>query len=160
MMRFRVLFGLWVEGILVCGFSSALQAAPPATIIPLPTVESAIVGRFARGPQQVPLAVGPEEFVTLFGSAHFADWPAEIQARQYFANGGTRLHVVRVDAAGPLETALVGEAEAMTGVNALALVRDLRLVLIPELSRLGSGAFATAFARCRESTCARHGYGH
>lgn len=85
----------------------------------------------------------------MFGSAHPADWPAEVQVRQFFANGGARLHVLRVDASGPLETALTGDAEAMTGVNALALIRDLRLVLIPELSRLGDAAFAATFARCR-----------
>jgi len=39
----------------------------------------------------------------MFGSSHFADWPAEVQARQFFANGGARLHVVRVDASGQLE---------------------------------------------------------
>jgi hypothetical protein len=149
-MRFRVLFGLCVAEVFVCGFSSAIQAVPPAAIIPLPTVETAMVGRFSRGPLQVPVAVGPEEFVAMFGSAHTADWPAEVQARQFFANGGAQLHVVRVDASGPLETVLTGNVEAMTGVNALALVRDLRLVLIPELSRLGGDAFATAFARCRE----------
>jgi len=149
-MRCRVLFGLCVAGILVCGFSSALQTVPPIAITPLPTVETAIVGRFSRGPLQVPVTVGREEFVATFGSAHPAGWPAEVQALQYFANGGTRLHVVRVDASGPLETALTGDVEAMTGVAALVLVRDLRLVLIPELSRLGDDAFATTFARCRE----------
>jgi len=150
MMRFRVLFGLCVAAILVCGFSSTLQAVPPAAIIPLPTVETAMVGRFSKGPLQIPVTVGPVEFVATFGSAHPVDWPAEVQARQFFANGGARLHVVRVDPSGPLEAALTGDSVAMTGVGALVLVRDLRLVLIPELSRLGADPFATAFARCRE----------
>jgi hypothetical protein len=149
-MRFRVLFEICAVGILLCGFSSALHAVLPTAITPLPTVETAIVGRFFRGPLQVPVTAGPQEFVAMFGSAHPADWPAEAQARQFFANGGVRLHVVRVDASGPPETALTGDASAMTGLNALALVRDLRLVLIPELSRLDADAFATAFARCRE----------
>ncbi len=149
-MTFRVLFGICVAEILVIGFSAALQALPPTAIIPLPTVETAMVGRFSRGPLQVPVTVGREEFVAMFGSAHPADWPAEVQGRQFFANGGARLHVIRVDASGPLETALTGEVQAVTGVNALALVRDLRLVLIPELSRLRADAFAAAFVRCRE----------
>lgn len=96
-----------------------------------------------------PTVVGPEEFAALFGSASAADWPAEIQVRQFFANGGSRLHVVRVDPAGPLETALTGDADAVTGLHALALARDLRLVLIPELSLLDADAFAAAFESCR-----------
>jgi hypothetical protein len=118
----------------------SLDAVPPTAVIPLPTVEAAMVGRFSRGPLQGPVAVGSEEFVAMFGSAHPGDWPAEVQARQFFANGGARLHVVRVDPSGPLETALTGDSEAMTGLGALVLVRDLRLVLIPELSRLSADA--------------------
>jgi hypothetical protein len=149
-MRFRGSFALHVVQVLVGGFSVVLQAATTPSIIPLPTVETAIVGRFSRGPVQVPVSVSREEFAAIFGSVQPGDWPAEVQARQFFANGGVRLYVLRVDTSGPLETALTGDPLAMTGVTALALVRDLRLVLIPELSRLGTDVFTQAFNRCRE----------
>jgi phage tail sheath protein FI len=60
------------------------------------------------------------------------------------------LVVVRLDPEGPFEAALKGGAEALSGLAALDLEPNLRVVLIPELSFLEKGAFDQAFAQCRE----------
>src|SRR5207253_6879257 len=81
-----------------------------AQVVPLPTAQTALVGRFAQGPFDLPLEVGASQFQQIFGSNNLANWPAEVQARQFFAQGGSTLFVVRVSASGPLDAALVGQA--------------------------------------------------
>src|SRR5260221_13341354 len=91
-------------GMLSVAMPSAIpdRAVGQVSVIGLPTSETALLGKFARGPVDVPVKVGPADFNTLFGSANPAAWPAEVQARQFFANGGAALYVAPVAGAGPL----------------------------------------------------------
>ena len=74
----------------------------------LPMSQAALVGRFAQGPIDLPVPVGPMEFAATFSSGNPSAWPAEIQAREFFANGGTSLYVVRVSDAIPLRRCIGG----------------------------------------------------
>ena len=75
--------------------------------------------------------------------------PAEVQAREFFANGGTTLYVVRVGDTGPLLNALVGQATDLNGLNALTPLSDLRVLLVPDLSLIPADSFSAAFAAVR-----------
>lgn len=99
-------------------------------------VEVAIVGRFGKGPVNAPVRVSAAEFESAFGTATPSSWIAEFQARRFFAQGGARLQVIRVQPDGALRDAIMGNASAMTGVHALPLVRDLGIVLCPEITQL------------------------
>lgn len=123
--------------------------APGQSGVALPTSETAVVGRFARGPIGWPVQVGASQFAAQFSSADPAAWPAELQARQFFANGGVALHVVRIDPAIPLANALAGQASDFGGLHPLEQLSDLRLLLAPELSLLSTAEFPNAFARFR-----------
>ena len=119
------------------------------TITGLPMSQAALVGRFAQGPIDLPVQVGPMEFAATFSSANPSAWHAEIQAREFFANGGTSLYVVRVSEAMPLADALVRLAASFSGIHALTSLSDLRLLIAPELSLLSSADFATALSGFR-----------
>lgn len=125
------------------------DAADASAAIGLPTTETALLGRFTRGPVALPVKVGAIEFDALFSSGDQAAWPAEVQARQFFANGGGSLYVVRIAETGSLADALAGGAAGLTGIHALEPLSDLRLLIAPELSLLPSGAFGDTFNRFR-----------
>lgn len=134
-LRFFIGWGFLVRllvilGIVVGGFVRAEQEP----------VEVAIIGRFGKGPLDVPVKVGAAEFDSAFGTASPTasptGWPAEFQARRFFAQGATSLHVIRVNPDGSLRDALLGTSARMTGMYALPLVRDLGIVLCPELTLL------------------------
>ena len=125
------------------------RAAGQVTAIGLPTAETALLGRFARGPADLPVKVGPVDFSALFSSANPAAWPAEVQARQFFANGGAALYVVRVTGAGALADALAGSPANLSGLHALEPLSDLRLLIAPELSLLPTGPFTNTLATFR-----------
>lgn len=78
----------------------ALCAEANAQVIPLPTAQAALVGRWAQGPCDLPLRVDSAQFQNLFGSPDPVAWPEEVQARQFFANGGASLFVVRLRSTG------------------------------------------------------------
>jgi hypothetical protein len=137
------------------GFVIALTAAASAQVLPLPTAQTAIVGRFAQGPIDLPIVVGAAEFQTWFSSGNAAAWPAEVQAREFFANGGTSLYIVRVRDTGPLPDALVGQASDYSGIHALEPVSDLRVLIAPELSLLPANSFSDVFAVFRAFAEAR-----
>ncbi|MBA2432392.1 MAG: hypothetical protein H0V56_09795 [Chthoniobacterales bacterium] len=111
------------------------------TVTALPPAETAVVGRFARGPIDLPRRVTASEFDALFGSTTPASYPAELQVRQFFANGGAALHVVRISPEGALAQALLGRADELTGLHALTVASDVRLLVAPELSMVGAGEF-------------------
>ncbi len=127
----------------------ALAAPTPAQVVSLPTAQAALVGRFARGPFDLPLTVNFAQFQQVFGSLNAAGVPAEVQAREFFANGGGNLSVVRVRDTGPLLDALIGRASDFSGLNALAPLSDLRILLVPEISLLSGSSFTSAFAAVR-----------
>ncbi len=128
---------------------AASIGAASGQVVPLPTSDAALVGRFARGPVNWPITVGATEFTTRFGSANPAGWPAEIQARQFFANGGQTLRIARAAGDGPLAAALVGSATDLTGLHAVAPLSDLRILLAPEISQLPTIEFAATLASFR-----------
>jgi hypothetical protein len=125
------------------------RAAGQVTLIGLPTSETALLGRFAKGPIDLPVEVGPADFGALFSSANPAAWPAEVQARQFFANGGAALYVVRVTGAGLLADALAGNPTNLSGLYALEPLSDLRLLLAPELSLLPADSLTNTLATFR-----------
>jgi hypothetical protein len=112
--------------------------------------ETALVGRFAKGPVDLPVLVGSTEFLTLFGSVDPQSWPAEIQARQFFANGGAALHIVRVQTRESLVDDLIGNASTLSGLHALEPLSNLRLLIAPELSRVPPAEFNRALLNFRE----------
>ncbi len=140
-----------VAGVLFVAILSAVpdRAVGQLSVIGLPTSETALLGRFAQGPIDLPVKVGPADFSTFFSSANAAAWPAEVQARQFFANGGAALYVVRVTGAGPLADALTGSPTNLSGLYALEPVSDLRLLIAPELSLLPAGPFTNTLAAFR-----------
>jgi len=109
-------------------------------------VAAAIIGRFAKGPVGSPVQVSSGEFRDLYGSASPTEWPAELQARRFFAQGVLKINVIRVDPNGPLGSALSGNPSAMTGLHALPLVRDFGILLCPEITRLPTAEIKPALA--------------
>lgn len=134
---------------LAAGCLAVAPGAAAQAIAALPMSDTALIGRFARGPVDLPVRVGAAEFAVTFSSGNPAAWPAEIQAREFFANGGTSLYVVRVAEGIPLTAALLGRASDFTGVHAVETLSDLRLLIAPELSLLPAGDFATVLAGLR-----------
>ncbi len=126
--------------------SSALEQEP---------VEAAIIGRFANGPVGVPIRTEAGTFGPVFGSSAIVDWPAEIQANRFFAQGGIRLWVIRADPGGNLSQALVGAAGQSSGLHALPLIRDLGILICPELTTLGSAEFSSVIPQFKNALLSR-----
>jgi phage tail sheath protein FI len=143
----------WVELVVL-----SVPAAAQTSITGLQTFETALVGRFARGPVDFPVWVGAAEFASLFASTNPAAWPAELQARQYFTNvnsqtySGLRLHIVRISDNAPLAGGLTGDAGAFTGLQALQPLSNLRLLLAPELTLLPPSSLSNTLAAFRAFT--------
>ncbi len=127
----------------------AVASAAGQAVIALPTAETALLGRFAQGPIDLPVRVGSVGFAATFASGNPSAWPAEVQAREFFANGGTELIVVRVTDAGSLATALTGNALTLAGLHALERLSNLRLLIAPEVSLLTAVEFTDTFAAFR-----------
>jgi hypothetical protein len=147
--RIKVIQSL-IAGLLpFCVFHPDARAAVVAS---LPTSETVLLGRFARGPVNLPARVTPFEFDEAFGSADPAVWPAEVQARQFFNNGGAALWVIRIAGIGPLANALTGDSNALTGLYAAGQLSDARVLAAPELSLLSGDQFQRAFAEFQAFT--------
>ncbi len=115
----------------------------------LPTAETAVVGSFAKGPVDVAVTVNAAEFGLLFGANDPTPFPAEIQVRQFFRNGGGSLSVVRVDPGKPLDLALPGGITPphLTGLGALLPLSNLGILVCPEITTLPAPAMAQCLAR-------------
>lgn len=120
-----------------------------ALAVGLPTAETAVVGSFAKGPIDVAVTVNAAEFGALFGADDPTAFPAEIQARQFFRNGGGNLSVVRADPAKPLEQALPGNLTPpnLTGLGALLPLSNLGTLVCPEMTTLSGPAMALCLDR-------------
>ena len=131
-----------------CGFFFCVLPAAPGQGIPapLPTSDVALLGRFSRGPFNFPVRVDAAGFQDLFGSPAPSAWPAEVQAREFFANGGQVLDIVRLETSGSLAHAFLGSAPNLTGIYALEPLNDLQILIAPELSLLAPADFASVFA--------------
>lgn len=125
---------------------TGVAALPGAPIVGLPTSETAVIGRFGRGPVDIAVRASEPEFAAWFGSEDPAAWPAEVQVRSFFANGGDALHVVRVAPDRPLRSALVGDASDLTGIHAFDPFSELGVVLPPDLGALEAADFAATLA--------------
>jgi uncharacterized protein len=103
-----------------------------------PTGILAVVGRFASGPTDTPVALTSAAEVTERFGPPLPDGDAALALLSFFANGGHRAYGVRVadDAAVPLAEALLGRAEEGTGLHALIGPADPDLVCLPDTSRL------------------------
>ncbi len=115
----------------------------------VPTAATAVVGRFEKGPVDVAVTVNAAEFDSLFGADDPTTFPAEIQARQFFRNGGGNLSVVRVDPEKPLDQALPGNLTPpnLTGLGALLPLSNLGILVCPELTTLAGPAIALCLNR-------------
>jgi hypothetical protein len=115
----------------------------------VPTSEAAVVGRFAKGPVDVAVTVNATEFGHLFGAGDPTAWPAEIQARQFFRNGGGSLAVVRVNPGLPLGEALRGSQTPprLTGLGALLPLSNLGILICPEMTTLSNEAMEQCLER-------------
>lgn len=115
----------------------------------VPTSETAIVGRFAKGPVDVPIVVNAAEFNQLFEAGDSTAFPAEIQAQQFFRNGGGNLAVVRVNPDLPLNQALPGTISPphLSGIGALLSLSNLGILICPEITTLGNTAMQQCLAR-------------
>lgn len=136
--------GAWAVVLFLC--AALLPALSMGAVLELPTAQAALLGRFERGPVDVAITVGEAEFSATYASATLETWPAEIQARTFFANGGAALRVVRVAPTGTLAEALTGRATDLSGLHALTPDSDLSLLVAPELSLVAPGDFASALA--------------
>jgi uncharacterized protein len=103
-----------------------------------PTGILAVVGRFASGPTDTPVALTSAAEVTERFGPPLPDGDAALSLVSFFANGGRRACGVRVadDAAVPLAEALLGRAEEGTGLHALTGLADPDLVCLPDATRL------------------------
>jgi hypothetical protein len=126
----------WPFPILPVFLSLAVACATGAEQEP---VQAAIIGRFAKGPVGAPVRVNSVQFESLYGSSNPVAWPAELQARRFFAQQGAALHVIRANPGGSLKSALEGDALAMSGRHALPLIRDFGVLICPELTQLPAG---------------------
>jgi uncharacterized protein len=98
----------------------------------------AVVGRFSDGPTDTPVALtSAAEVMERFGPS-LPDGDAALALVSFFANGGERAYGVRVadGAVAPLAEALLGRAEAGTGLHALTGLPDPDLVCLPDTTRL------------------------
>ncbi len=114
-------------------------------------VQAAVIGRFAKGPVGAPVRVNSVQFESLYGSSNPGAWPAELQARRFFAQQGATLHVIRANPSGSLKAALEGDAFAMSGRHALPLIRDFGVLICPELTQLPAGEVAGALLTWRDA---------
>lgn len=126
-------------------------------IAPAPTATAAVVGTFADGPLDRPLAVASvAELVATFGAAG----TTATAARHFFDEGGRRLYVSR--AAGspgaPSATDLLGAREEKTGLHALDRVEGFGLVFVPEVATLGGAEAAQLFAAAARYCEARRAF--
>lgn len=139
----KLLFTATLSLFLLAGSAAAIEQEP---------VEVAIIGRFAKGPIGSPVRVNAVQFENLYGSSSPTTWPAELQARRFFAqSGATALHVIRANPAGSLRAALDGDAVTMSGRHALQLVRDFGVLVCPELTQLPSGEIPAALQTWRDA---------
>jgi len=137
----RIIFQLFALGCLAFACMGAEQEP----------VQAAIIGRFAKGPVGSPVRVNSVEFESLYGSSTPAAWPAELQARRFFAQQGAALHVIRANPSGSLKSALEGNASEMSGRHALPLIRDFGILICPELTQLPAGEVASALQSWRDA---------
>lgn len=118
-------------------------------------VHAAVIGRFGRGPVGAPVRVNATQFNLVYGSENPLEWVAEMQARRFFLQGGTTLHVIRAEPDGDLLDALEGRAGDMTGRHALPLIRDLGVLFCPELTLVPPQRLSTALPGWRDAMKAR-----
>ncbi|YCM42539.1 hypothetical protein V2O64_14605 [Verrucomicrobiaceae bacterium 227] len=125
-------------------FAGLLFFAMKLSAIGLPTSEVAIVGTFHQGPIDLALEVDANDFNRLFRSNTPENYPAEVQALQFFRNGGTTLSVVRIDPRQTLATALRGSLSPprLRGLGALLPLSNLGLLVCPELTSLSAPEMA------------------
>jgi hypothetical protein len=116
----------------------------------------AVIGRFEKGPVDAPVAVTAAQFESLYGSASPASWPAELQTRRFFAQGGSSIYVIRANPDGTLRSALEGDATSITGLNALPLVRDGSILVCPELTQIPPAEVPSALLSWKTYLAARN----
>jgi phage tail sheath protein FI len=125
------------------------ELADPPSVGRLPTDVVGFVGTAAQGLLDEPVEVTSwAEFETMFGGP-VAGCGLPYAVRDFFANGGRRAVVVRVEGSGvPTVEALVGAAGS--GMRALDRVPDLNLLAIPpeEGGDLPPDAAAAAYDWC------------
>lgn len=108
-----------------------------------------MVGRFHQGPIDLALTVDESDFKRLFGSPDPQNFPAEVQALQFYRNGGDVLSVVRLDPGRPLATSLRGSLvpPRLRGLGALLPLSDLGLLMCPELTTLAAPEMAACLGQ-------------
>lgn len=123
-----------------------------------PTSETAIIGRFARGPFDTPVRVNAGKFDELFASKNPQNWSAEIQVRQFFRNGGSEIEVIRIDADLLLAQALMPSENIgrPRGLGWLPILSDLGLLLVPELAELPVSERNPLLEKIREFAASQH----
>jgi hypothetical protein len=126
--------------------------------VELPTSECLLIGRFAKGPINVPVSVTSSRMADVFGSTNLPAWPAEMQALSYFNHGGPNLIVVRLDPNIPLVVALRGSFELpnLSGLGLATLISDAGSVIVPELTSLTMADLQAILAVLRPLAVARH----
>lgn len=124
----------------------------------LPYSQVVIVGRFAAGPVNVPVTVQSTDAVTPFDSGNTAAWPAEVQLRWFFRNGGKAAEVIRIDPQLPLAAALRGSftPPQLSGLGLVTVLSDMGILIAPELSELTNSDRDAALNALRPLAEARH----
>lgn len=124
----------------------------------VPTSEVTLFGHFGKGPIETPVRVDQVRFEEFFGSDDLSAWPAEIQAQQFFRNGGVLLEVVRLDPSLPLLEAIVGKEGRPTprGLGWMEALSNIGLLLIPEMSQLANVERDQILEQLRPWATARH----
>ncbi len=126
--------------------------------VQLPTSETAIIGRFAKGPIDTPVRVDSERFGNLFASTIPQNWPAEVQVHQFFRNGGSEIEIIRLDPDLPIPQALAPNEnnKKQRGLAWIPILSDLGLLLAPELSELPNAERDSLLEQLREFAESQH----
>lgn len=126
------------------------------TVVGVATSIGAFVDGFARGPQNVAIRVfGMADFSREFGGLH-RDSPGSYAVRQFFENGGSEAHVVRVAspdasaATATLTDGAVGDAGAAAMLTVTA-GRQLRGQLFPDPGLWGNNLYLEIDYDCANS---------
>ncbi len=126
------------------------------TVVGVATSIGAFVDGFARGPQNVAVRVfGMADFTREFGGLN-RDSPGSYAVRQFFENGGSEAHVVRVasDDADPAEATLTDGAVGDAGAADMLTItagRQLRGQFFPDPGLWGNNLFVEVDYDCANS---------
>ncbi|MBX9814085.1 MAG: hypothetical protein K2X76_05230 [Sphingomonas sp.] len=127
-------------------YVQTLPSGAPA-ITGVSTAIAGFVGALSRGPVNTPVPCFTfADFEKTFGGLDRTS-PTSFQVNQFFLNGGTQAWVSRLAPGAPLTgPAIIGDAQAQTGLHALDAAPVADLLMLPDLPALAPNDYRIAAA--------------